>query len=227
MNTQAQIAAEDLAATRAYVSQQDVAIAIDRAKLAHKILDEIFNFVRPGVRESEVTAYADSCFRAHAIDRIWHKPYIRFGEHTLLTYRNKANVDRVLAEQDIAFIDIGVVRDGVEGDAGRTVTFGANKIFQALADASKNIFNEIVDYWKKHDPSGEELYLHTHAIAKKLGVVFNLDPAGHLIGAFPHKGWKKGLNHFPEKIGKGTWILEIQIRHPELPYGAFYEDLLY
>ena len=24
----------------------------------------------------------------------------------------------------------------------------------------------------------------------------------------------------------GLWILEIQIAHPQLPYGAFYEDLL-
>ncbi|NDG05259.1 MAG: hypothetical protein EB121_07950 [Alphaproteobacteria bacterium] len=59
-----------------------------------------------------------------------------------------------------------------------------------------------------------------------MDVRFNLDPAGHLIGAFPHRGWKEGLNNFPEAVVPGTWILEIQVRHPTLPFGAFYEDLL-
>ena len=53
-----------------------------------------------------------------------------------------------------------------------------------------------------------------------------LAPAGHLIGSFPHLGWKEGLNNYPYLPEPGIWILEIQIRHPELPYGAFYEDVL-
>jgi hypothetical protein len=88
------------------------------------------------------------------------------------------------------------------------------------------MFHELLEFWKKNDPTGQELHVEAHKAAARRGVLFNLDPAGHLIGTFPHKGWKRGLNHFPGKIEKGVWVLEIQIRHPELPCGAFFEDLL-
>ena len=213
--------------TNHYLSEQIVENAISKAKLAHLILDEITDHLKPGMKESEIKAYALACFEKHHIDRIWHPPYVRFGKNTLLTFMNKAEGDRTLEEQDIAFVDIGIVKDGVEGDAGKTISFGDNPTFNHLAHASETIFKEAVSFWQKENPSGIKLYEHIHEIARALKVDFNLDPAGHLIGAFPHKGWKRGINHFPEKIESGKWILEIQIRHPELPYGAFYEDLLY
>ncbi|MGB9151457.1 MAG: M24 family metallopeptidase [Alphaproteobacteria bacterium] len=224
---QAQLLAEDLTKTHSYASQQDIDAAIVAAKFAHQLTDEILTLVRPGVRESEIKTEAEKVFAARGIDRIWHQPYIRFGSNSLLTFQNKAKTDRILEAEDIAFIDIGVVKGGVEGDAGRTIAFGENKTLHDLAKASETIFKETAAYWKQHNPTGAALYEYTHRIAEKLGVIFNLDPAGHLIGAFPHRGWKRGLNHFPEQIIGGTWILEIQIRHPELPLGAFYEDLLY
>jgi Xaa-Pro aminopeptidase len=216
----------DIGKTRDYASRQTVAESQARARLAHEILDEILAFVRPGTRESEVKDFAFARFAAHGVERPWHMPYIRFGSNTLLIYRDKAKEDRVLAEEDIAFADIGVVKNGVEGDAGRTIVFGSNKMHHALRAASEDMFHELVDFWKQHDPTGEELHAEAHEAAKKRGFLFNLDPAGHLIGTFPHKGWKRGLNHFPEKIEKGVWVLEIQIRHSELPCGAFFEDLL-
>ena len=63
-------------------------------------------------------------------------------------------------------------------------------------------------------------------ISESVGFVFNLNPVGHLIGSFPHKGWKEGLNTYPFVPESGYWILEIQIRHPEKSYGAFYEAVL-
>lgn len=132
-----------------------------------------------------------------------------------------------MQQEDIAFVDIGIVKEKVEGDAGRTVVFGDHPIFLALRDASERIFKEARAFWQERNPPGIALYEFIHEAAGKRDVVFNLDPAGHLIGAFPHRGWKKGINHFPQPIAPGCWILEIQIRHPELPYGAFFEDLLY
>jgi hypothetical protein len=44
---------------------------------------------------------------------------------------------------------------------------------------------------------------------------------------FPHAIYRAGdLGAFDGQPGEGLWILEIQIAHPELPYGAFHEDLL-
>lgn len=218
--------ADDVENTAQYVARQDVVQSIEADRLAHRILDEILAFIRPGMRESEIKDHAFKRYEAHEVERPWHMPYIRFGEHTLLIYRDKAKEDCVLGETDIAFADIGIVKNGVEGDAGRTVVFGNNEIFQKMADASKSIFDEMTAYWRANGPTGEEFHAEICAAAERHGFVFNLEPAGHLIGTFPHKGWKHGMNHFPGKLVRGVWVLEIQIRHPELPYGAFYEALL-
>lgn len=216
-----------LARTHEYVAQQDTVKNIAAAKLAHHLLDEILAQLKPGIRESEVKQLALDCFARHDIEKTWHPPYVRFGEHTLLTYMDKATEDRMLAEDDIVFIDIGIVLDGIEGDAGRTVSFGDDTIKAALREGSQVIFHAARAFWKEHNPSGIMLYEFIHAEAAKLGFEFTLDPAGHLIGEFPHRGWKRGINHFPETIEAAKWILEIQIRHPELPMGSFYENLLY
>jgi len=219
--------AERMAKTGEYCAGQNVAAAIEQAKLAHAILDEVLAHLHPGILESQVKEFAQQCFTRHGIERIWHPPYARFGEHTLLTFQEKSQVDRVLQEEDIAFVDLGIVRNGIEGDAGRTVVFGNNGVLKELAAGSQTIFKQAVQFWKTANPTGIELYEHIYTLAAKSGVKWNLDPAGHLIGIFPHRGWKRGINNFPEKIEAGKWILEIQIRHPELPVGAFYEDLLY
>jgi len=218
--------ADDIKKTAAYIARQDIGKSVEAGKLAHLILDEILAFTKPGMRESEVKAFAFARYEAHQIERPWHMPYIRFGAHTLLLYKDKAKEDLTLGETGIAFADIGIVKDGIEGDAGRTISFGANPDFQKIIDASKQLFDEGVAFWRRENPTGEELHREIEDMARKQGFVFNLDPAGHLIGAFPHKGWKKGLNHFPLKAEKGVWVLEIQIRHPNLAYGAFFEDLL-
>lgn len=218
---------ERIAKTSEYCAEQNVSLAIEEAKLAHSILDEVLEYLRPGILESQVKEFAMQCFAKHGIERTWHPPYARFGEHTLLTFQEKAKEDRALQEEDIAFVDLGIVRNGIEGDAGRTVVFGDNATLKHLADTSQAIFKQAVAFWKSTNPSGIALYEHIYELAEKSGVKWNLDPAGHLIGAFPHKGWKRGINHFPEKIDAGKWILEIQVRHPELPVGSFYEDLLY
>jgi hypothetical protein len=219
--------AERIAKTESYVSQQDTAKAVAAAKLAHALLDRIIAAVKPGVRESEIKDYALRLFAEQGIERTWHPPYVRFGEHTLLTFRDKASEDRVLQENDIAFIDIGIVKDGIESDAGRSISFGNSLEYKLLADASLTIFNDATDYWQHHNPRGIALYEYIYNLADKLGVVWNLDPAGHLIGAFPHRGWKRGINHFPNFVDDGAWILEIQIKHKTLSAGAFFEDLLY
>ena len=219
--------AERIAKTHQYCDAQDVNKAIAAARLANTLLDEILKQITPGARESEIKQYALDVFAQHGIERTWHPPYVRFGAHTLLTFQDRADEDKVLAADDIAFVDIGIVANGVEGDAGRTVVFGVNPELRRLCDASASIFSKAHAYWCEQNPTGIALYEFIFAQAKQHQVLWNLDPAGHLIGAFPHRGWKRGINHFPRTIDAGKWILEIQIKHPTLPFGAFYEDLLY
>jgi hypothetical protein len=58
-------------------------------------------------------------------------------------------------------------------------------------------------------------------------VVLNQEVDGHRVGDFPHQVFfRGGMSELDFKPGAGVWILEIQIRHPTLSYGAFYEGSL-
>lgn len=214
--------------TKIYTRQNPTEAIIDVANLAQQILDDIATTIKPGVTESAATEVAHSILKDHGIEKLWHRPIIRFNQNTLLTFRERSKTNYTLQEEDIAFIDIGIVKDGIEGDVGKTLVFGNNKQFIDLRNVSEVLFHDALNYWRSKDPTGIQLYEYIYLSAKKHNVLFNLSPAGHLIGAFPHThAWTKGANIYPEILVPCGWILEIQIKSLSQPFGAFYEGLLY
>lgn len=211
---------------REYTEKQILEKTKYASDIAFKLLNEISLVLKTGIKESEAQEKALKIFAQNKIQKNWHKPYIYFGTNTILTFMDKSKEEKVLREEDIAYIDIGPVIDEVEGDAGHTLVFGKNPLFHELKFQSEKIFNLGVEYWRKNNPTGIELYKHIHNLTQDAGFIFHLNPAGHLIGSFPHKGWKEGLHTYPYPVEPGYWILEVQIRHPEKPYGAFYEKVL-
>ena len=213
--------------TNLYTAQNQSKAILDVSVIAQNILNEIIDIIRPGISESEATDAAHIIFKKHGIEKLWHRPFIRFNQNTLCTFKDRPATNYILQEEDIAFIDIGIVKDGIEGDVGKTIVFGENKEFSHLKNTSEILFQEGVRYWKNENPTGIELYEFITREAKHRDVLFNLSPAGHLIGAFPHThAWTKGANTYPEKLTAGGWILEIQIKSLNQPFGAFYEGLL-
>ncbi|MDX1901225.1 MAG: M24 family metallopeptidase [Gammaproteobacteria bacterium] len=215
--------------TKLYTEQNQPGDDIIKVSLfAQKILDEIANIIQPGMSESKATEAAKIIFKEHSIEKLWHRPIIRFNQNTLCTFKDRPTKEYILQAEDIAFIDIGIVKDGIEGDIGKTIVFGDNKEFLHLKNISEILFQEASIYWKTENPTGIQLYEFIYAQAKKYNVLFNLSPAGHLIGAFPHThAWTKGANIYPEKLAARGWILEIQIKSLTQPFGAFFEGLLY
>ncbi|MBI3591226.1 MAG: M24 family metallopeptidase [Candidatus Melainabacteria bacterium] len=209
-----------------YTQQQIIEKTKQASNVAFKLLHEISKIIKPGITETQARIKAQEIYEKHGIKKSWHKPYIYFGTNTILTFMDKPKEEKTLQEKDIAYIDIGPIIDGVEGDAGHTLVFGNNSLFNELKLQSSRIFNLGVDFWRKNNPTGIELYKCIYKLTEEAGFIFNLNPAGHLIGSFPHKGWKEGLHTYPYPPEPGYWILEIQIRHPEKPYGAFYEAVL-
>jgi Xaa-Pro aminopeptidase len=208
--------------TNAYTSQNTLADIAQVDRYARKILDDIANMLKPGISESQATVAAEQIFNDYGIEKLWHRPLIRFHQNTLCTFRDRPTTDYILLE-----VDIGIVKDGIEGDVGKTIAFGDNPEFKHLQTTSELLFQEATRYWQDENPTGIKLYEFVHAKTKEHGVLFNLSPAGHLIGAFPHThAWTKGANTYPEKLSAGGWILEIQIKSLTQPFGAFYEGLL-
>lgn len=190
-------------------------------------IEQIARVISPGMRESEAQLRGKQILSELDMDRIWHPLLIRFGANTLKTFKQRSDGDPELGDEDIFFIDMGAVWQGHEGDAGATFTTGSDPEMIACASAARALFNRVEGYWCSERVSGMELYRYAADQAQAMGWKLNLDIKGHRVSDFPHAIHRGGnLGDLGECPTTGLWILEIQIAHPERPFGAFYEDLL-
>lgn len=196
-------------------------------QMTWKAIEQIARIISPGMRESEAQLRGKQILSELGMDRIWHPLLIRFGANTLKTFKQRSDGDPVLRDEDIFFIDMGAVWQGHEGDAGATFTTGSDLEMIACAAASRELFNRVEGFWRSERISGMELYSYAADQAQAMGWKLNLDIKGHRVSDFPHAIHRGGdLGDLDKCPTTGLWILEIQIAHPERPFGAFYEDLL-
>jgi hypothetical protein len=161
------------------------------------------------------------------MERAWHPTVVRFGANTLKVFSDRSSEDTVLGTRDIFFIDMGPVFDGHEADVGATFTTGADPLMADCARDVKLLFERVKTIWQGGAVVGPALYDAAQTEAGVLGWTLNLDIKGHRVGDYPHSIHGGGkLGDFDAVPSPGLWILEIQIRHPTEPFGAFYEDLL-
>ncbi|UXL39198.1 aminopeptidase P family protein [Pseudomonas fragi] len=196
-------------------------------QMTWKAVEQIARGICPGMRESEALLMGKQVLAELGMDRIWHPLLIRFGANTLKMFKERSDGDPVLGDDDIFFVDMGVVWQGHEGDAGATFTTGSDPQMAACAAAAKELFDRVERLWRSEGVTGVALYDYAAAQAQAMGWKLNLDIKGHRVSDFPHAIYRGGdLGDFEASANPGLWILEIQLTHPELAYGAFYEDLL-
>lgn len=182
--------------------------------------------LRPGMSESEALALAAGVFEALGVERHWHPPHIRFGANTLKLYKQASDPKVLLGAQDLFFIDIGPVWDGHEGDYGDTFVLGDDPQMLAIAEAARVLFERTAAQWRA-GATGLALYAWAETEARAMGYELNLGAPGHRLGDFPHAVHRAGkLADADFAPSPGLWVLEIQLRHPRRPIGAFFEDLL-
>ncbi|MBL8267608.1 M24 family metallopeptidase [Steroidobacter sp.] len=192
-----------------------------------RAIDTIAAQIRPGMTEQQGLALAKSVLKEAGLMRGWHGVYLRFGENTLCTYAEKNAPDRVLQDNDIFFIDIGPVWQRWEGDGGGTFVVGNDPDMQRCARDVHEIFDLVHAKWRTDALTGIALYNYASEVAQKLGWVLNMDVSGHRLSDFPHAAIHEGTLTAANFVPKADlWVLEIQIRHPTRPFGAFFEDLM-
>lgn len=203
---------------------QRMALARERS---WDVLKAIQSRMAPGMNEGQARAMAAEVFAEKGVDRLWHPVLIRIGTNTTKTWRQRSDPSVRLGENDSYFIDLGLVFDQHEGDVGDTFVIGDAPERQACADAARQLFEDVAHAWRHQGLTGTALYTLASRRAADQGWRFNHAIKGHRIGDYPHAVHKGGtLEDFAQAPSDGRWILEIQIAHPELPFGAFYEDLL-
>jgi methionine aminopeptidase len=198
---------------------------------AWQALRQIEKILKPGMTEHEIQRAGEEILKKLGSKKNWHRVTIRIDADTLLRFNAPANPSAILTATSIVFIDIGPVFefDGVEyeADVGDTFSMDADPEKARVIEASRTLFKRVSDIWRNESICGVELYKRAEIEAERFGVVLNQDVDGHRVGDFPHGVFfKGGIGELDFKPGAGVWILEIQVRHPTLPYGAFYEDNL-
>jgi Xaa-Pro dipeptidase len=215
---------------------------LDAEAKAAQLFDEIERraMIRGGVGEQqlsdEINALAAEMF---GVTRHWHRRIVRAGENTLQPFRERPP-DRVVADDDIVFLDFGPIFEEWEADFGRTYVLSDDPEKHALRDALPRVWQAGRDYFDAHpDVTGAELFDFSVAAARAEGFGWGSHIAGHLVGEFPHKKiagtateWyimpksNKPMRRTDPSGRRCHWILEIHLIDPQRRFGGFYEQLL-
>ena len=196
--------------------------------------------VRPGVGERQLSdEIRDLAADMFGVTRHWHKRVIRAGQNTLLPFHADPP-DRVMADDDIAYLDLGPIFAEWEADFGRTFVLGDDPDKLALRDALPRVWHSGRAFFDAHpDITGAQLYEHVGLLAQAEGFEFGAPIAGHLLGEFPHKKISGDDARFYVAPGSDEpmrrtdptgrichWILEVHLVNRARGFGGFYEQLL-
>jgi len=194
---------------------------------SQQAVERIAAQVKVGMLEEDANQMVVETLLDMGAKKAFHKPYIRFGSNTTITFGADSVPGVRLGEDDIFFIDIAPVWDGYEGDAGDTFVTGSNQEMKRCAVDAKKICEAVAAKWKKDKATGVELYDFAQKMAKDLGWELNLDLGGHRLGDYSSAEHYEGpLHEIAFHPSTNIWMVEIHIRNPENTFGAFYEDLL-
>lgn len=196
--------------------------------------------VRPGVGERQLSdEIRDLAADMFGVTRHWHRRVVRAGENSLLPFHADPP-DRVMADDDIAYLDLGPIFEEWEADFGRTFVLGDDPDKLALRDALPGVWSAGRAFFETHaDITGAQLFEHVVGLAQEAGFEFGAPIAGHLLGEFPHKKISGDDARFYVAPGSDEpmrrtdptgrvchWILEVHLVNRARGFGGFYEQLL-
>lgn len=198
-----------------------------------EVFEEVKNLLKEGMTEEEGRKLCYSAFETRGVTQHWHKPHARFGPGTILNFNHSTQKDYRLQKNDPVFLDLGPIWKNLEGgldyegDVGDTFVFGENPEAKKCADTARKLFVEAASEWKTKKLSGEAIYAFLRKRAREEGYELVEQVDGHRVSDYPHHKYTKErlscLNFVPTET---LWILELQIKHPTLSIGAFFEDIL-
>lgn len=206
----------------------DRSMMLEARRRTRQAIQDIAARIEVGMTEAAALEVARDVLKKGELLRGWHGHYVRIGPDTLKPFGAPSAPDLVLGANDIFFIDIGPVWQKWEGDGGETFVTGGDPDMLAAQRDVHVLFDRVQHVWRTQRLTGAALYAFATEEAQRLGWVLNLDLNGHRLADFPHSAIHKGaLADFDQTPGSDLWVLEIHIRHPVRPFGAFFEDTLF
>ena len=215
-------------------------LAAERKALSLLDAIEAAGLIAPGRTELDVERDIFTiAARDFGVTEHWHDRVVRAGINTLCVAGEVAP-DRVIAEDDMVFLDLGPVFGGWEADVGRSYAVGGDPAKHALCADLPTVFDAVkARFDADPDISGATLHAAAHEEAERRGWLFGGRIAGHLVGEFPYA--RSPGDKEPRRISPGNltrmrdpdaagkpryWILEIHLVSQDRSFGGFYERLL-
>jgi methionyl aminopeptidase len=200
---------------------------LDMRARTRRAVHAIAERVEVGMAEEDARAAARGLLGELGMRRGWHHVIVRIGPNTTKSFHAPSEKGVSLGADDIFFVDIGPISNGMEGDAGETFVVGDDpEHHRAHADV-RAIWDDVRHAWLTSRLSGRDLYAHAVDVTRARGWALNLDLSGHRLSDFPHAAAYDGPMAEVDIVpASGLWVLEIAIIHPSGAFGAFYEDLL-
>src|SRR6056297_3579644 len=119
------------------------------------VFNEIKKSFVEGMTEKEGFELARKTFKSHGVEKHWHKPYVRFGPGTVLTFHDGLQPDYKLQQNDPVYIDLGPAwydeetKSFYEGDVGDSFVFGDCAKAEKICEAAREVFYEMESLWKE------------------------------------------------------------------------------
>ena len=221
-------------------AREDALFAAEARALALLDRIEALGLIAPGrgERAIEDDIYALAA-REFGVERHWHGRLVRAGANTLGT-ANDVLPERIVADDDMVFVDLGPVFAEWEADVGRSYAIGDDPVRHALcADLPRQFDAVQARVLAEPEITGAALYAFACASAEQAGWRFGGRIAGHIVGEFGHRDWPGERAHGriapanstplrdPDPFGRRRfWIAEIHLVAPGRGFGGFYERLL-
>lgn len=200
---------------------------LELQKNTRSIVENVSRHVEQGMSFLDIETLIVDEYTKVGIEKSWHPTKVRIDEDTVLSFSQKSSPKLKIKPGSIYFIDIGTVRNDLEGDYGKSFVFGESSEKQIICDHCEMVFKQTVEAWRDKKLTGKELYEFAASAATDLGLVLNLKMDGHRLGSFPHGVfYKGGVANLDFSPSPSLWILEVQVMSPTLNVGAFFEDLI-
>jgi methionyl aminopeptidase len=200
---------------------------LDVRSRTRNAVNMIASRIEVGMTEEDAKGLASQTLTELGLRKGWHPIFVRCGANTGKDFKDATDVEVPLAENDIFFVDIGPIYDGIEGDAGDTFVFGDNPDHHRAKNDAKAIWDDVRDGWFSGNLSGRAIWEFAVETARERGWTLNPYLSGHRLADFPHKAYFNGSMSDVDLVpAPDIWVLEIALVDPDRRFGAFYEDLL-
>ncbi len=204
------------------------------AKIASCLIEDARKFLKPGIREKDVADYLKKMMKTYKTQGPSFKIIVASGRRTAIPHGYATK--KIIGENDIVMIDLGVKYSGVCSDITRMFFFVNGKLRSVPKDEKTKRIFQIVKKAQlqaismlKNNVNVKDIDLAVRNIFKKHKIEkFFLHSTGHGIGIRVHEPPR--ISYKSDEVLKNGMVVTIEpgiyLKNQKKPFGIRVEDMV-